>query len=97
MNVKVAPYGDRILVERKEVETKTAGGILLPDAGKEKPMQGTVIAVGDGARNDKGEFMKMNLQAGDVIFFAKFGGTEIKIDGKEYLILAERDVIAKVI
>ena len=87
------PLQDRILVERIEAETKTAGGIILPDASQEKPMQGTVISVGSGYISEDGKVRPLDVVAGDTIMFAQWAGTELKIDGKEFLIMKEADVI----
>jgi chaperonin GroES len=94
MATKLTPMGDRLLVERLEAEEKTAGGIVLPDAAKEKPIQGKVIAVGPGRRNDDGEFVALQVKKGDTILFGKYSGTEVKVDGDEYLIMKEDDVLA---
>lgn len=91
----IIPYGDRILVERIEAEERTAGGIILSDGAKEKPMIAKVIAVGNGPRNDNGEHIKMDFKEGEIVFFTKYSGSEIKDGLKEYLILSERDIIAK--
>ncbi len=87
------PLGDRVLVKRVEEETKTKGGIIIPDTAKEKPQEGEVVAVGPGARNDKGETVALDVKAGDRILFGKWGGTEVKIDGEDLLILKESDVL----
>ncbi|MDJ1257547.1 MAG: co-chaperone GroES [Candidatus Midichloria sp.] len=94
MSQKIRPLHDRILVERGEQETKTASGIIIPDTAQEKPMQGNVIAVGNGRRDDTGKLHQLDVKVGDKILFAKWGGTEIKIDGKEYLIMKESDILA---
>jgi chaperonin GroES len=94
MATKLTTMGDRLLVERLEAEEKTAGGIVLPDAAKEKPIQGKVIAVGPGRRNDDGEFVALQVKKGDTILFGKYSGTEVKVDGDEYLIMKEDDVLA---
>ena len=94
MATKLIPLGERLLVERLEAEEKTAGGILLPDAAKEKPIQGKVIAVGEGRRDDDGELVPMQVKKGDKILFGKYAGTEVKLDGDEYLIMKEDDVLA---
>ncbi|WHQ46703.1 MAG: co-chaperone GroES [Candidatus Midichloria sp.] len=94
MSKKIRPLHDKILVERVEQETKTASGIIIPDTAQEKPMQGTVIAVGNGRRDDAGKLHQLDVKIGDRVLFAKWGGTEIKIDGKEYLIMKESDVLA---
>ncbi len=94
MATKLTPMGDRLLVERLEAEETTAGGIVLPDAAKEKPIQGKVIAAGPGRRNDDGEFVALQVKKGDTILFGKYSGTEVKVDGDEYLIMKEDDVLA---
>lgn len=91
--MKIRPLHDRILVERLEEEEKTAGGILIPDTAKEKPQKGKVVAVGEGKINEKGERVKMDVKAGDLILFEKYAGNEVKIEGKEYLIMREEDVM----
>ena len=94
MTKKVRPLHDRILVERVENEGKTLGGIIIPDSAKEKPMEGKVIAVGSGSRDDKGNIRPLDVQIGNIILFTKWGGTEIKIENKEYLIMKESDILA---
>jgi chaperonin GroES len=90
----VRPLRDRILVERlEEAEQRSVGGIIIPDAAKEKPQQGRVVAVGKGRVNDKGEVFPLDVKAGDTILFGKYAGTEIKIEGKEYLIIREDEVL----
>jgi chaperonin GroES len=91
------PLGDRLIVEALEEEETTASGIVLPDTAKEKPQRGRVLAVGPGARNDKGEVVPMEVAEGDEIIFSKYGGTEIKLGADDVLILRESDVLAKVI
>jgi chaperonin GroES len=91
--MKFRPLHDRVVVRRLEDETKTAGGIIIPDTAKEKPMQGEVIAVGPGARNEKGELVALDVKAGDRILFGKWSGTEVKIDGEEVLIMKESDIL----
>lgn len=91
--MKVKPLQDRILVKRLEEEEKTKGGIIIPDAAKEKPQEGKVIAVGDGKLLDNGQRVALSVKAGDKILFGKYSGTEIKIDGEEHLILREDDVL----
>lgn len=88
------PLGDRILIETVESEEKTASGIVLPDTAKEKPQEGRVIAVGNGRITDNGERIALEVSEGDKIIFSKYAGTEVKYDGKEYLILRESDVLA---
>jgi len=90
------PLGDRLIVEVLEDEETTVSGIVLPDTAKEKPQRGRVLAVGPGARNDKGELVPMEVAEGDEIIFSKYGGTEIKLGTDEVLILRESDVLAKV-
>jgi chaperonin GroES len=90
------PLGDRLIVEALEEEETTVSGIVLPDTAKEKPQRGRVLAVGPGARNDKGELMPLEVAEGDEIIFSKYGGTEIKLGVDEVLILRESDVLAKV-
>jgi chaperonin GroES len=91
---KLRPLGDKILVKRSEAETKTKSGIVLPDSAKEKPKQGTVIAVGEGKRLDDGKRAPLNVKKGDKILFTSYAGTEIKIDGEELIIMGEDDVLA---
>ena len=92
MNFK--PLFNNILVERIEDETTTKGGIIIPDTAKDKPSKGVVISVGEGARNEKGELVKMTLKAGDKVYFTKWGGSEVKLNGEELLIMKESDVLA---
>ena len=93
MNLK--PLGDRVVVKAMEDEEQTASGLYIPDTAKEKPQKGEVIAVGEG-RYEDGKRIPLDVKAGDVIIYSKYGGTEIKIDGTEYLILSERDILAVV-
>jgi chaperonin GroES len=90
---KFRPLHDRLLVERIEQESKTVGGIIIPDTAKEKPMEGRVIAVGNGIRDENGNVKPLDVRVGDIVLFAKWGGTEIKLDGKEYLVMKETDVL----
>jgi chaperonin GroES len=92
MNLK--PLGSRLLVEPIEAEEVTAGGIVLPETAKEKPQKGKVLSVGPGDRDEDGDRIKMDVVEGDVVLFAKYAGTEIKIDGKKLLILRESDLLA---
>jgi len=92
MNIR--PLHDRILVKRLEEETKTTGGLFIPDAAKEKPIQGRVIAVGAGKRDKDGKLVALDVKAGDKVLFSKYGGTEVKIDGDEHLIMREDDLLA---
>lgn len=89
----VRPLRDRILVERVEEQEQRVGGIIIPDTAKEKPQQGRVVAVGKGRVNDKGDVFPLDVKEGDTILFGKYAGTEIKIDGKEYLIVREDEVL----
>jgi len=91
--MKLRPLHDRILVERIESEEKTAGGIILPDSAKEKPQQGKVIAAGAGKKAEDGKLIPMDVKVGDKILFGKYSGSEVKIDGVEYLIMREDDVL----
>jgi chaperonin GroES len=95
--MNLQPLGDRLIVEVLEEEQTTISGIVLPDTAKEKPQKGRVISAGPGARNEDGERVPLDLAAGDTIIFSKYGGTEIKVGGEEYLILRESDVLAKVV
>jgi len=88
------PLRDKVVVERCEAEEKTAGGIVLPDTAKDKPKQGTVIAVGTGRLLDNGEVRPLEVRKGDRVLFGGFAGTEVKIDGKEYLVLSESEILA---
>ena len=94
--MKLEPLDDRIVVEPMEAESKTKGGIVLPDTAKEKPQRGTVIAVGPGRVADDGKRIPMTLKKGDKVIYAKYGGMETEADGKEYMILRESDVLAKI-
>jgi chaperonin GroES len=87
------PLHDRVLVRRVEAEEKTAGGIIIPDTAKEKPQEGEVIAVGPGGRNERGELVALDVKAGDIVLFGKWSGTEVKIDGVDYLIMKESDIM----
>ncbi|WP_028877785.1 co-chaperone GroES [Terasakiella pusilla] len=91
--MKFRPLHDRVLVKRVEQETKTAGGIILPEAAQEKPSEGVVIAVGSGVRGDNGEFVALDVKAGDKVLFGKWSGTEIKVDGEDLLIMKETDIM----
>lgn len=95
MAIKLQPLGDRILVKPLAKEEVSRGGIVLPDTVKEKPQEGEVIAVGAGKRSEKGEVIPMDLKVGDIVLYAKYGGTEVKLEGEEYMILRESDVLAK--
>ncbi|HRJ54989.1 MAG TPA: co-chaperone GroES [Anaerolineales bacterium] len=91
--ISFKPLGSRVLVEPVEQEEMTASGIILPETAKEKPQQGKVLAAGPGDRNDKGERVDMDVKAGDIVLFAKYSGTEVKMDGKKLLILRESDIL----
>ena len=90
------PLGDRVLVKRVEEESKTKGGIIIPDTAKEKPQEGEVISVGPGARDDSGKIVELELKSGDRILFGKWSGTEVKIDGEDLIIMKESDVLGVV-
>jgi len=90
----VKPLDDRVLVKQSEAEEKTAGGIVLPDTAKEKPQRGKIVAIGPGKLLDSGERGSMSVKVGDQVYYGKYSGTEIKIDGEEYVILRETDVLA---
>ena len=92
--MKIRPLHDRLIVKRLEEEEKTKGGIIIPDTAKEKPIEGKVIAVGDGRIAKDGKKIPVDVKKGDRILFAKYGGTEVKIDGEEHLMMREEDVLA---
>ena len=92
--MKVRPLYDRILVKRVEEETKTAGGLFIPDTAKEKPQKGLVVAVGNGKLQEDGTIRKLDVKAGDKVLFSKYSGNEIKMDGVEHLIMREDDILA---
>jgi chaperonin GroES len=94
--MKFRPLHDRVVVERIESEEKTKGGIIIPDTAKEKPQEGKVVAVGPGARDDAGKLVPLDVKAGDRVLFGKWSGTEVKIDGKELLIMKESDIMGVV-
>lgn len=91
--MKFRPLHDRVVLKRIEAEEKTSGGIIIPDTAKEKPQQGEVVAVGPGGRDESGKLIPIDLKAGDRVLFGKWSGTEVKIDGVEYLIMKESDVM----
>jgi chaperonin GroES len=91
--MKFRPLHDRIVIKRIEAEAKTAGGIIIPDTAKEKPEQGKVIAVGPGGRDESGKLTPVDVKAGDHVLFGKWSGSEVKIDGEEYLIMKESDIM----
>ncbi|MCW2642967.1 MAG: co-chaperone GroES [Dactylosporangium sp.] len=94
--VAIKPLEDRILVQANEAETTTASGIVIPDTAKEKPQEGTVLAVGPGRFDDRGNRIPVDVQVGDTVIYSKYGGTEVKWGGEEYLVLSARDVLAVV-
>jgi len=89
----IRPLHDRVIVRRLEQDEKTAGGIIIPDTAKEKPIQGEVIAVGPGARDDAGKAIPMDVKVGEIVLFGKWAGTEVKLDGEDVLVLKESDII----
>src|SRR5271157_5606211 len=92
-NMKFRPLHDRVVIRRLTAEEKTTGGIIIPDTAQEKPMEGEVIAVGPGARNEQGQIVALDVKAGDCILFGKWSGTEVKLDGEELLIMKESDLL----
>ena len=90
------PLHDRVLVRRIDAEEKTAGGIIIPDTAKEKPQEGEIVAAGPGARNEQGQLIPIDVKAGDRVLFGKWSGTEVKIDGQDYLIMKESDLLGVV-
>lgn len=94
MSISLKPLGSRVVVEPVEQEEITAGGIVLPETAKEKPQKGTILAVGPGDRDDDGDRIAMDVAVGDVVLYAKYAGTEIKVEGKKLLILKESDILA---
>ena len=90
------PLHDRVLVRRIEQDEKTAGGIIIPDTAKEKPQEGEIVATGPGGRDDKGELVALDVKAGDRVLFGKWSGTEVKLDGADYLIMKESDILGVV-
>jgi chaperonin GroES len=91
--MKIRPLQDRVLVQRVQEEERTKGGIIIPDTAKEKPQEGKVIAVGKGKVDDKGKLMPLYVKAGDKILFGKYSGSEVKLDGEDYLIMREEDIL----
>lgn len=91
--MKFRPLHDRVVVRRLDSDEKTAGGIIIPDSAKEKPMEGKVVAVGPGARNEKGDLVALDVKAGDTVLFGKWSGTEVKIDSEDLLIMKESDIM----
>ncbi len=94
--VKIKPLEDRVVVQANEAETTTASGLVIPDTAKEKPQEGTVIAVGPGRIDDKGNRVPMDVTEGDTVIYSKYGGTEVKYGGEDYLVLSARDLLAVV-
>ena len=94
MSLKLKPLGDRLVVKPLEGEEVTASGIVLPETAKEKPQKGTILSVGPGERDEDGDYIPMDVKSGDTVLFAKYSGTEIKVDGKKLLILRESDILA---
>ena len=92
--MKIRPLADRVLVQRVEAESKTSGGIVLPDTAKEKPQQGKIVAVGEGKLLDDGKRQKPQVKKGDLVLFTSYAGTDVKIDGKEYMIMNDSDIMA---
>ena len=92
--MKLKPLHDRVLVKRLEGEEKTAGGIIIPDTAKEKPQKGAVVAAGPGKTDEDGKLIKMSVKKGDIVLFAKYAGTEIKLDGQDHLVMREEDILA---
>jgi chaperonin GroES len=94
MTLSLKPLGDRVVVQPIEQDDVTVGGIMLPDTAKEKPQKGEIVAVGPGSRNDAGERVEMDVKVGDTVLYAKYAGTEIKLDGEKVLVLRESDILA---
>jgi chaperonin GroES len=94
MAMNLRPLGDRVVVEPQEREERTESGLYIPETAKEKPQQGTILAVGEGRRDDAGERINMDVQQGQTVLYAKYAGTEVKIDGKKLLIMKETDILA---
>ena len=94
MSISLTPLEDKIIVKQAEAETQTASGLYIPDNAKEKPQQGEVLAVGPGRRDDKGERIPMDVKVGDKVLYSKYGGTEVRYEGEDYLIVGARDILA---
>ena len=92
--INLKPLADRVIVKPKEAEEKTKGGIILPDTAKEKPVEGTIVAAGPGKMSDDGKLIKMEVKVGDVVLYGKYSGSEVTVDGTEYLIMRESDIFA---
>jgi chaperonin GroES len=97
MPTKIEPLADRVVVKNIESEEVLASGLVIPDTAKEKPQQGEVVAVGPGRRDDDGKLIPLDVKVGDLILYAKYSGTEVKLDQTEYLVLSEKDVLAKIV
>ncbi len=93
MAIKLKPLGDRVVVKQSEAETKTASGIVLPDSAKEKPTRGKVVSVGPGKLDDKGRRMELSVRTGDEVWYGKYSGTDVEIDGEKFVILRESDIL----
>ena len=93
MSINVKPLADRVIIEPAAAEEKTAGGIIIPDTAKEKPQEGEVVAIGNGAKTEDGKIIPMDVKVGDKVLFGKWSGTEVKIDGDEYSIMKESDIM----
>ena len=93
MATKIQPLGQRVLVKRIDSEDKTAGGIYLPDTAKEKPQEAKVIALGTGGKDDDGKLIEFTVKVGDIVLIAKYGGTEVKLDGEEHMLISESDIL----
>ena len=94
--MKLRPLQDRILVKRVEEETKTAGGLFIPETAKEKPQRGQVVAAGNGKKTEEGKVLPLDVKVGDVVLFGKYAGTEVKVDGEDFLMMREDDILAVV-
>lgn len=94
--IRLKPLADRVVIRKLEAEERTSGGIVIPDTAKEKPQKGEVLAAGPGRLDENGKHLPMEVKAGDKVLFAKYSGTDVKIDGEEYVIMAERDILAVV-
>ena len=94
--MKFRPLHDRVVIERVDAEAKSAGGIIIPDTAKEKPQEGEIVAAGPGARNEQGQLLPIDVKPGDRVLFGKWSGTEVKIDGQDYLIMKENDLLGVV-
>ena len=98
MKIKIRPLADRVIVQpSEEAESKTAGGIIIPDTAKEKPSRGKVVSVGPGRQDENGKLIPMNVKAGDEVLYSKYGGTEIEYSGEKYLIMSEMDIQAVIV